>query len=104
MSTTEPIHSGPAFRVSILGGEQVEAYPHVHAEIDADRRVVHVFSADRQTHYLTIPLERTLIEWTDPTVLQPHLRFPPIGPAGFEQLGEQMQRFVEGMGRGFGPG
>jgi hypothetical protein len=99
-----PTTSGVAFRVSILGLEQVEAYANVYAALDPEHDVVHVFSSDRQTHYLTIPITRTLIEWKDPSGLQPQLRLPPLGAGAFEQLGEQMQRMMEGMAHGMGQG
>ena len=52
------------------------------------------------THYLTLPLERRLIEWEEPSPLEPQLGMPPLGAGAFEQLGEQMQRMIHGMQRG----
>ncbi len=94
--------AGPAFRVTILGPEQSEAYEQVYARLDSAHQVVHVFSADGQTHYLSIPIGSALIEWKDAAALQPRPRIPPYGPGAFESLGEQMQRMMEGMGRAFG--
>lgn len=99
-----PTQSGAAFRVSIIGPEQAEAYMNVHAALDAEHGVVHVYSSDAQTHYLTIPISSALIEWRDPSALQPQVRIPPFGPDAFEHLGEQMQRMAQGIGRGFGQG
>lgn len=102
MST--PITAGPAFRVTLLGEPQSEAYQGVFVQLDATHRVAHVFSADETIHYLTVPLDRALIEWTDPAPLEPQPRLPPYGPGAFERMGEQVQRMVEGMGRTMGPG
>ena len=99
-----PTVSGTAFRVTILGPQPAEAYERVHAQLDAAHGVVHVFSADAQTHYLTIPIGSALIEWQDPSALGALPRVPPFGPGAFERMGEQVQRMVEGMGRTFGPG
>lgn len=98
-----PTTAGLAFRVTLLGHE-AEAYEGVYALLDAQYPVVHVFSADAQTHYLTIPLASALIEWQDPTALQPLPRLPAFGPGAFDRLGEHVQRMAEGMGRAFGPG
>ena len=97
-----PTTSGPAFRVSILGPEQSEAYERVHVVLDERYGVVHVFGADGQTHFLTIPLSRALIEWHDPAALQPQPRIPPYGAGAFERLGVQVQRMAEGVSRAFG--
>ena len=91
--------SGPAYRVTVVGPQHTEAYEGVQALVDADRGVVHVFGADGATHYLTIPLTSALIEWHDPTPLQPQPRFPPYGTGAFERLGEHVQRMAEGIGR-----
>jgi hypothetical protein len=99
-----PRTSGRAYRVSLLGQEQVEAYPSVHVELDAEHSVVHLFSGDGATHYLTLPLARALIEWEDPAPLQPQLRLPPFGAGAFDQMGEQMQRMVQGIQHGMGMG
>lgn len=99
---TSPTTVGLAFRVSILGEQQTESYERVHVRMDPTLGVVHVFSADEQTHYLTIPATRALIEWSDPAALNPQLRLAPFGPGTFERMGEQVQRMVEGMGRTFG--
>ena len=45
-----PTTAGPVFRVSILGEQQTEAYEQVYAQLDSAHGVVHVFSADAQTH------------------------------------------------------
>ena len=50
-----PTTSGLAFRVTIMGPQQAEAYERVHAVVDSAHAVVHLFSHDGQTHYLTIP-------------------------------------------------
>ena len=102
MST--PTTAGPAFRVSILGEQQTESYERVYAQLDPAHGVVHVFSADGQTHYLTIPTARALVEWNDPAPLVAQMRIPPFGPGTFERMGEQVQRMVDGMGRTFGAG
>jgi hypothetical protein len=101
-SATQPTRSGRAYRVSILGPAQVEAYSDLHVTLDSQHGVVHVFSADAQTHYLTIPIAHALIEWKDPAELQPQLRVPPFGAGAFEQVGEQMQRMIAGMRHGLG--
>lgn len=98
-----PQTAGPAYRVSILGPEQVEAYMNVHVVIDREHPVLHVFAADATTHYLTIPLSSALVEWKDPSALNPQLRMPGFGAGAFEQLGEQVQRMMEGMRHGLGP-
>lgn len=105
MSNTgaSPNRSGLAFRVSILGPQQVEAYSDVHVVIDPDHAAVHVFAADGATHYLTIPSGAALIEWKDPAALNPQMRLPAFGPGTFEQVGEQVQRMMEGMRHGLDP-
>jgi hypothetical protein len=102
IAAADPTRSGPAFRISILGPEQVESYMNVHVSLDVDLPVVHVFSADGSTHYLTIPLASALIEWKDPSVLHPQMRLPPFGTESFEQMGEQVRRMMEGMKHGLG--
>lgn len=97
-----PRTSGRAFRVSILGSDQVECYTDVHVELDGANAVVHVFDADARLHYLTIPLSVALIEWQDSAVLQPEMRLPAFGAGAFQHLGEQVQRMVEGMTHGLG--
>ena len=96
-----PTTSGPAFRVTILGPQQAEAYENVYAVIDEARRAVHLFSHDGTTHYLTIPAGAALVEWKDPTELRPRLRVPPFGPGAFDGFGEQVQNMMKGF-RGFG--
>ena len=93
--------SGPAFRVTILG-EQHEAYEGVYAKLDAEHGVVHVLSADAQTHYLSIPISLALIEWHDTAVLHPQLRIAPFGADAFQRMGEHAQGMAEGMSRTFG--
>ena len=95
------ITSGPAFRVTILG-EQHEAYEGVYAKLDAEHGVVHVLSADAQTHYLSIPVSVALIEWHDPAALQPQPRIAPFSPAAYQRMGEHAKRIAEGMSRTFG--
>jgi hypothetical protein len=99
-----PTTSGPAFRVTFTGAESHEAYEDVYAHLDAEHGVVHVFAADRQTHFLTIPLASALIEWQDPSVLNPAPRFPAFGDASSSAMGDQMQQMIEQMGRAFGRG
>lgn len=101
-SNVNPSTAGAAFRVSILGQEQTESYRDVHVAIDPENHVVHVFSADARTHYLTVPIASTLIEWRDPSPLGPQLRLPPFGAGAFEQIGEQMQEMLKGMRHGLG--
>jgi len=96
-----PTTSGPAFRVTILGPQHAEAYEHVYAAIDEARGVVHVFSHDASTHYLSIPAGAALIEWRDPTELNPRVRMPPFGPGAFDGFGEQIQNMMKGF-HGFG--
>ena len=98
----KPTTSGPAYRVTIVSAQHTEAYQDVHATIDGDRGVVHVFGPDGSTHYLTIPVGSALIEWLDPAPLHPQPRIPPYGAGAFEKLGEQVQRMAEGIGKGFG--
>ena len=98
----KPTTAGPAFRVTIVSAQHTEAYQGVQASIDGDRGVVHLFSADGQTHYLTIPVALALVEWVDPAPLHPQPRIPPYGSGAFERLGEQVQRMAEGFGKGFG--
>ena len=97
------ITSGPAFRVTIMGPQQAEAYERVFAVLDSEHGVVHLFGHDGQTHYLTIPASSTLIEWKDPTELRPRLRVPPFGPGAFDGFGEQIQNMMKGF-HGFEPG
>ena len=103
MSSPEPVPttSGPAFRVTILGPQQAEAYEHVYATIDEARGVVHLFSHDGKTHYLSIPASAALVEWKDPTELRPRLRVAPFGPGAFDGFGEQIQNMMKGF-HGFG--
>ena len=105
MTTPHPIPttSGLAFRVTIMGPQQAEAYERVHAVVDSAHAVVHLFSHDGQTHYLTIPAGSALIEWKDPTELRPRLRVPPFGPGAFDGFGEQIQNMMKGF-HGFEPG
>lgn len=98
-----PTTAGQAFRVTIMG-QEAEAYERVYVQLDAQFPVVHVFSTDAQTHYLTIPLASALIEWEDPAPLQPFPRLPAYGPGAFERFGEHAQRIAEGVGRAFGHG
>src|SRR5687767_13420352 len=98
----DPTRAGPAFRVTIIAPQHAEAYGNVYAVIDPDHAVVHVLSADGQTHYLTIPIHHALIEWRDPTSLEPQPRIPPFGAGAFERLGKEVQKMAEGMGRAFG--
>jgi len=98
----EPTTSGPAYRVTLLAPQQAEAYQGVYVRLDAQRGVVHLYSADGQTHYLTLPAGATLIEWLDPAVLEPRPRVPAFGARAWEQFGEQIQRMSEGVGRAFG--
>jgi hypothetical protein len=100
----DPTTAGPAFRVSVLGEQQSEAYEMVYVQLDAANCVVHVFSADAQIHYLTIPIQRVLVEWLDPSALEPQVRMPPFGAGAFERMGEQVQRMADGMGRALGQG
>ena len=93
-----PTTAGPAFRVTLMGAQHAEAYEGVYADLDAQHGVVHVFSSDRQVHYLTIPLGSALIEWQDPAMLQPQPRLPAFGPGAFHRIGEQMQQMFEGFG------
>jgi hypothetical protein len=97
-----PTTSGPAFRVTMIGQQNAEAYEGVYAIIDEKSRFVHVLSADGQTHYLSIPVTSALIEWKDPQPLEPGLRVPTFQTDAFQKLGEQVQRMTEGMGRVFG--
>ena len=92
--TPRPTTSGPAYRVTLMGPQQAEAYEKVFAVLDAEHGVVHVLDAETTTHYLTIPIASVLIEWEDPAVLQPQPRMPPFGAAAFERLGEQVQRMA----------
>jgi hypothetical protein len=92
-----PTTSGPAFRVTILGPQQAEAYEHVFAMIDEARRVVHLFNHDGKTHFLSIPASSALIEWKDPTELRPRLRVPPFGPGAFDGFGQQIQNMMKGF-------
>lgn len=100
----KPTTSGAAFRVTIIGPQQAEAYENVYAILDSEFGVVHVLSADRTIHYLTIPITSALVEWEDPAALGAQPRMPPFGPGAFQRLGEQVQRMAEGMGNAFGPG
>ncbi|MBW3628028.1 MAG: hypothetical protein KY464_01910 [Gemmatimonadetes bacterium] len=99
-----PITAGLAYRVTIIGPQQAEAYENVHAILDGERGVVHVFDRDARLHYLTIPLAAALIEWKEPSPLNPRPRLPPFGPGAFEHFGEHMQRMAQEMSEGFGPG
>lgn len=101
MSTETPgaRDGGMAFRVTLMGHPQTEAYSRVRVELDRGLRAVHLFSEDGAVHYLTAPLESVLIEWTDPTPLEPQPRIPPFGHGALERMGEQMQRLAEGMTR-----
>lgn len=90
---------GMAFRVTLMGHPQTEAYSRVRVELDRELRLVHLFSEDGAVHYLTAALETVLIEWTDPTPLEPQPRIPPFGHGALERMGEQMQRLAEGMTR-----
>jgi hypothetical protein len=92
-----PTMSGPAFRVTIMGPQQAEAYERVYAVIDDARGVVHLFSHDAKTHYLSIPAGAALIEWKDPTELRPRPRVPPYGPGAFDGFGEQIQNMMKGF-------
>ena len=98
----DPTRAGPAFRVTLIGPQHAEAYANVYALIDPDHAVVHVLSADGQTHFLSIPIQHALIEWRDPAPLDPQPRIPPFGSGAFERLGEEIQRMTRGMGRAFG--
>lgn len=99
-----PTTASVAFRFTLLGEPQSESYQGVFVQLDATYRVAHVFSADQKTHFLTVPIDRALIEWSDPASLEPQPRLPPYGPGAFDRMGEQVQRMVEGMGRIVGPG
>jgi hypothetical protein len=92
-----PITSGPAFRVTIVGAQQSESYPNVRAVLDSEYGVVHVFSVDGARHYLSVPLGMALVEWADPAPLKPEPRIPPYGPGAYTRLAEQAQRFAEGF-------
>jgi hypothetical protein len=96
-----PQIAGVAFRVTIIGPQQAEAYENVHAVLDDKRGVVHVFSADTHTHFLTIPLGSALIEWKDPTELNPRPRIPPFGPGAYGHFGEHIQRMAKEFSGGF---
>jgi hypothetical protein len=97
----QPTTDGLAFRVTILGSDTPESFLNVRAQLDKDHDVVHVFSADGQTHYMSIPTSRTLIEWKDASVLEPQIRMPTFGPNSFEQAGQQISRMMEGFGKAF---
>jgi hypothetical protein len=97
-----PTTAGVAFRVTIIGPEQAEAYENVHAVLDDGRGVVHVFSADASTHYLTIPMGSALIEWRDPSALNPRPRLPPYGAGAYESFGEHIQKMAREIGGSFG--
>ena len=99
-----PRLSGRAFRVTLLISEPAEAYRDVRVQIDGQAGLVHVFSADGRTHYLSMPASSTLVEWEDPAALQPQIRVPPLGAGAFDQMGEQMQRMIQGMQHGMGMG
>jgi len=71
-------------------------------QIHPANRVVHIFGPDAHTHHLTVPIGCTLIEWRDPSVLEPPPRLPPYGPGAFRQMGDELQRMTEEMGRTFG--
>ena len=103
MNSPDPTTAGLAFRVTIMGPQQAEAYEHVYALLDDARGVVHLFGHDGRTHYLTIPAGSALIEWKDPTELRPRLRVPPFGPGAFDGFGEQIQNMMKGF-HGFEPG
>jgi|GEM_PF-5444802 hypothetical protein len=92
-----PTVSGPAFRVTILGQQYAEGFENVFAKIDAAHSAVHVFSADGETHYLTIPITAALIEWHDPAPLNSVPRLPAMGAGAFERMDAQLQQMTESM-------
>lgn len=96
--------SGPAERVVVMGPQQAVAYAQVYARLDAENSVIHIFSADAQIHYLTVPLGCTLVEWQDTSPLQPQPWMPAYASGAFGAMGEQMQRMMKEMGDAFGPG
>ncbi|HEX8432941.1 MAG TPA: hypothetical protein VF625_16765 [Longimicrobium sp.] len=99
-----PTLSGPAFRVTILGQQYAEGYENVFAKIDPAHSAVHVFSADGETHYLTIPLNCALIEWQDPASLNPGPRISPMGAGAFARIDAQLTEMTKGMRNAFGKG
>ena len=98
MSAPMPTTTGVAFRVTIFGAQQAEAYQNVHVLLDDRRGVVHLFAADGRTHYLTIPLGSALIEWKDPSELDPRPRVPPFGLGAYQGFAEHVQRMAKDMG------
>lgn len=96
--------SGPAERVVVMGPQHAIAYQNVYAQMDAEHGVVHIFSADAQTHHLSVPLGCTMVEWQDAAALQPQPWIPTFGSGAFGAIGEQMERMLKDMGDAFGPG
>ncbi len=96
--------SGPAFRVIVLGPQQAMVYEGIHVQFDPAHPVVHVLSADQQTHYLSVPVASAIVEWQDASALEPKPFVPSFGDGAFDQVGEQMQRMMNDMGRAFGQG
>jgi hypothetical protein len=95
-----PITSGRAFRISIIGPQQTEAYEDVFVSVDPTNGMAHVFDAERLHHFLSIPTVCALIEWRDPSALQPKIRVQPLAEGAFAKYGEQMQRMVKEMTQG----
>lgn len=102
MGHVAPNTAGLAFRVTIIGPQQAEAYENVHVILDDARGVVHLFGPDARTHFLTIPISSALIEWKDPTELNPRPRIPPFGPGAYGHFGEHLQQMAKDLGGGFG--
>ena len=97
-----PLTEGVVFRVTLAHGDQLEAYPGAYVRLDAANGVVHIFSKDAQTHYLTIPLSRAIIEWRDPSALEPQPRTSPYGSTAFDAIERHMEKMTKAMSERFG--
>jgi hypothetical protein len=97
-----PMTEGRVFRVTLTHGDQFESYLGVYVRVDIGNGVVHIFSQDAQAHYLTIPLGHAIIEWQDPSALEPRPRTSPYGSKAFDAMEKQLETMTKAMSERFG--
>lgn len=93
--------SGPAFRVVVLAGQQAVAYHDVQVRLDPGAGLFHLLNRDGTVHFLSVPVARVVVEWSDTAPLGPEPYVPSFGQGAFERVGKQLSEMSESIGRAF---
>ena len=97
-----PMTEGRVFRVTLTHGDQFESYLGVYVRVDIGNGLVHIFGQDAQAHYLTVSLGHAIIEWQDPSALEPQPRTSPYGSKAFDAMEKQLETMSKAMSERFG--